>query len=162
MRYFDWRITLLLLLSTGQVAELTEFTKQWTKEAGSDQSTLDAFRLLSQKSFDAKKLFEDVNAIQMKVSAVNSTYNFFCHVLMCATTCAQTSDDSAMRLEGTDIEGYLAHQHDMIILTAIEEAKQGAEDHVQEMQRRCVTGTDCHPILACFGRQCHLRNPSTS
>ena len=41
-----------------------------------------------------------------------------------------------MRLEGTDIEGYLAHQHDMIILTAIEEAKQGAEDHVQEMQRR--------------------------
>lgn len=41
-----------------------------------------------------------------------------------------------MRLEGTDIEGYLAHQHDMIILTAIEEARQGAEDHVQEMQRR--------------------------
>lgn len=41
-----------------------------------------------------------------------------------------------MRLEGTDIEGYLAHQHDMIILTAIEEAKQGAEDHIQEMQRK--------------------------
>jgi len=95
------------------VAELTEFSKQWTKDPSIGQNNLDAFRLLSQKNFDAKKLFEDVSNIQVK-----------------------TSDDSAVRLEGTDIEGYLAHQHDMIILTAIEEAKQGAEDHVQEMQRR--------------------------
>ena len=51
-----------------QVAELTEFSKQWAKESVNDQSNLDAFRLLSQKNFDAKKLFEDVSAIQVKVS----------------------------------------------------------------------------------------------
>lgn len=59
-----------------------------------------------------------------------------------------------MRLEGTDIEGYLQHQHDMIILTAIEEARQGAEDHVQEMQRRyacwCALGGCCDILIDCF------------
>lgn len=47
---------------------MTEFSKQWAKESVNDQSNLDAFRLLSQKNFDAKKLFEDVSAIQVKVS----------------------------------------------------------------------------------------------
>jgi len=46
---------------------LTEFSKQWAKESVNDQGNLDAFRLLSQKNFDAKKLFEDVSAIQVKV-----------------------------------------------------------------------------------------------
>lgn len=41
-----------------------------------------------------------------------------------------------MGLEGTDLEGYLAHHHDMIILTSIEESRQLAEQHLQSMQRR--------------------------
>ena len=41
-----------------------------------------------------------------------------------------------MLLEGVDIEGYLAHHHDMIILTAIEDAKCNTEDDVTEIQRR--------------------------
>lgn len=46
-----------------------------------------------------------------------------------------------MGLEGTDLEGYLAHHHDMIILTSIEESRQLAEQHLQNMQRRYVTYT---------------------
>jgi hypothetical protein len=41
-----------------------------------------------------------------------------------------------MRLEGADLEGYLAHHHDMIILTSIEESRRLAEQHVQNMHRR--------------------------
>ena len=48
------------------------------------------------------------------------------------------NDSSSVRLEGTDIEGYLAHHHDMIILTTIEDVRRGAEDHMHEMQRRLV------------------------
>jgi len=102
------------------VSELTEFSKQWNREASAHHgvttdpsSNMEAFRMLSQKNFDAKKLLEDVNSIHVKVV-----------------------DDSTARLEGTDIDGYLAHHHDMIILTAIDEARHGAEDHVHEMQRR--------------------------
>ena len=43
-----------------------------------------------------------------------------------------------MGLEGTDLEGYLAHHHDMIILTSVEESRQLAEQHLQSMQRRHV------------------------
>lgn len=49
-------------------------------------------------------------------------------------------NSSTVRLEGTDIEGYLAHHHDMIILTTIEDVRRGAEDHMHDMQRRCVDG----------------------
>ena len=47
------------------------------------------------------------------------------------------NDSSTIRLEGTDIEGYLAHHHDMIILTTIEDVRRGAEDHMHDMQSRC-------------------------
>lgn len=40
------------------------------------------------------------------------------------------------RLEATDIDGYLAHNHDLIILSAVDEAKRGAEDDVREISRR--------------------------
>jgi len=46
---------------------LTEFSRQWARESVDDQGNLEAFRLLSQKNFDAKKLFEDVSSIQVKV-----------------------------------------------------------------------------------------------
>lgn len=52
--------------------------------------------------------------------------------------CAQTRDD-ASSLEGTTLEGYLAHHRDMILLTAVEEAKQLSEEYIQETQRRWVT-----------------------
>ena len=47
------------------------------------------------------------------------------------------------RLEATDIDGYLAHNHDLIILTAIDEAKRGAEDDVREISRRLVNQSLC-------------------
>lgn len=50
------------------MAELTEFSKQWGKDGNDEQSNLDAFRLLSQKNFDARKLFEDVSSINVKVT----------------------------------------------------------------------------------------------
>lgn len=40
------------------------------------------------------------------------------------------------RLEGTDIEGYLSHHHDMIILSAIDEARRVAEKDVSDIQKR--------------------------
>jgi hypothetical protein len=40
------------------------------------------------------------------------------------------------RLEATDIDGYLAHNHDLIILSAVDEARRGAEDDVREISRR--------------------------
>ena len=40
------------------------------------------------------------------------------------------------RLEGTDIEGYLSHHHDMIILSAIDEARRVAEKDVADTQKR--------------------------
>ncbi|KAJ1431638.1 hypothetical protein B484DRAFT_478882 [Ochromonadaceae sp. CCMP2298] len=99
------------------VAELTEYSKQWSSEGSSGADNLEAFRLLGQKHFDAKQLMEDVMRISIP-----------------------SPDDSLLHLEGTDIEGYLAHHHDMIVLTAVEEARQGAEEHVQEMQRRWHAG----------------------
>jgi hypothetical protein len=106
------------------VSELTEYSKQWNREGSgysgygsgsgiSGADNMEAFRLLGQKHFDAKQLLEDVLRISIP-----------------------STDDSLLHLEGTDIEGYLAHHHDMIVLTAVEEARQGAEEHVQEMQRR--------------------------
>jgi hypothetical protein len=39
-------------------------------------------------------------------------------------------------LEGTDLEGYLAHHHDMIILTAIEESRQIGDNYLYETQQK--------------------------
>ncbi len=44
--------------------------------------------------------------------------------------------DPTERFEGTDIEGYLAHHHDLIILSAIDEARISSEHDVQETQSR--------------------------
>eukprot|EP01038_Epipyxis_sp_PR26KG_P006682 gene6682-9166_t len=95
------------------VAELTEGSKQLSRQNFNENSKLEAYRLLSQKNFDLKRLREDVNSVVIK-----------------------TVDDSELKLEGADIEGYLAHHHDMIILGAIDEANRGSEDDVAEMQRR--------------------------
>lgn len=54
------------------------------------------------------------------------------------------------RLEATDIEGYLAHNHDLIILTAIDEAKRGAEDDVREISRRSVNLFICLSVCPSF------------
>lgn len=41
-----------------------------------------------------------------------------------------------MRLEGVDIEGYLAHHHDMIVLKSINDAMKEADRNAQAMHRR--------------------------
>jgi hypothetical protein len=48
----------------------------------------------------------------------------------------QTPTDTSVRFAGTDIEGYLAHHHDMIILSTIDNAKASFEGDAQEMQQR--------------------------
>ncbi len=47
-----------------------------------------------------------------------------------------SSVQDSLTLEGTDLEGYLAHHHDMILLTAIEESRQIGENYLYEMQQR--------------------------
>lgn len=44
--------------------------------------------------------------------------------------------DATEKLESTDIEGYLAHHHDIILLGAVEDARRAAEDDAQTMERR--------------------------
>lgn len=44
--------------------------------------------------------------------------------------------DVTEKLESTDIEGYLAHHHDIIILGAVEDARRAIEDDAQAMERR--------------------------
>jgi hypothetical protein len=58
-----------------------------------------------------------------------------------------------VRFEGTDIEGYLAHHHDMIMLSTADNAKRGAEEDAQEMQVRSVCSTSVQCMVAgslCF------------
>jgi hypothetical protein len=40
------------------------------------------------------------------------------------------------RLEGTDIEGYLLHHHEMIVFSAIDEARKIADEDVIHIQRK--------------------------
>eukprot|EP01041_Mallomonas_annulata_P004894 gene4894-9761_t len=72
-----------------------------------------ALRLLAQHTFDAEGLNKEVNTIELKPQY-----------------------DPQEKLDSTDIEGYLAHHHDMIILTALDEAKRIAEEDIHDMQRR--------------------------
>jgi hypothetical protein len=74
-----------------------------------DECSLDdASRLLSTKNFDLNFSSKFVN----------------------------TNDDSlVMKLEGTDIEGYLAHHHDLVLLAAIDESRRNCERDIEEMQR---------------------------
>lgn len=44
--------------------------------------------------------------------------------------------DAAEKLDSTDIEGYLAHHHDIIILGAIEDARRASENDADAMERR--------------------------
>ena len=43
------------------------------------------------------------------------------------------------KLESTDIEGYLAHHHDIIILGAVEDARRASEVDADAMERRYST-----------------------
>lgn len=42
------------------------------------------------------------------------------------------------RLEGTDIEGYLLHHHEMIIFSAIDEARKIADEDIQRIQQKYI------------------------
>ena len=99
------------------VVELDEASKALGSSSSSllaqGQDLMGAVRLLSQRNFDAVRWSQDVENL-----SVQATYN------------------PAEHLEATDIDGYLSHHHDMIILTAIDEAKRGAEYDVREMHRR--------------------------
>lgn len=51
-----------------QVVELSEASKQLAQSSSRDQNNIDAFRFLTQKNFDAKQLYEDVNSMVVNVS----------------------------------------------------------------------------------------------
>ncbi len=84
-----------------------------------------AFRLFSQHSFDAEGLMREVNSMELKVTV----WIFFCNLLKAQYAPVE-------RLEGTDIEGYLSHHHDMIILSAIDESRKIAEEDANTTQRK--------------------------
>ena len=77
-----------------------------------NRAELAAYRLLSQRAYDAEGLRREINNIQLK-----------------------TQLDPSERLESTDIEGYLAHQQDLIIWTAIGGSRRSAEENVLALQR---------------------------
>ncbi len=72
-----------------------------------------ALRLFSQHSFDAEGLMREVNSMELKAQYA-----------------------PVERLEGTDIEGYLSHHHDMIILSAIDESRKIAEEDANTTQKK--------------------------
>jgi hypothetical protein len=41
-------------------------------------------------------------------------------------------------LEGIDLEGYLSHHHDMIVLNAIDSTSRVTEEYVKEEQQKYV------------------------
>jgi hypothetical protein len=69
--------------------------------------------LLSERKFDSDGLTHDISSMDFEAVV-----------------------DAAEKLESTDIEGYLAHHHDIIILGAVEDARRAAEDDAQTMERR--------------------------
>ena len=46
--------------------------------------------------------------------------------------------DPVERLEGIDLEGYLSHHHDMIVLNAIDSTSRVTEEYVKEEQQKYV------------------------
>ncbi|CAM9491360.1 unnamed protein product [Choristocarpus tenellus] len=68
--------------------------------------------LLSRKRFDPEALERDVDAVQL-----------------------QGQYQPLQPLGETDIEGYLAHHHDMIMVTAVEETRRAAEESALIRQR---------------------------
>jgi hypothetical protein len=48
----------------------------------------------------------------------------------------QTAYDPCGSLEGVDLDGYLAHHHDMIVLNAIDHTIRQTEDCVKYSQRK--------------------------
>ncbi|KAL6074513.1 Nucleoporin nup93 [Balamuthia mandrillaris] len=89
------------------------------KVSGADKSATKNMgqSLLAEKRFDAEKLARSLNAINLK-----------------------TTFGPLEPLSETDVEGYLKHEHNMIILTAIQEAKNETitrfkENYVRNMER---------------------------
>ena len=75
-----------------------------------------AYRLLAKGAYDAERHMREINNIQLK-----------------------TQLDPSERLDNTDIEGYLQHHQDLILLTAIDGARQSAEENVQALQRNWIS-----------------------
>ena len=88
-------------------------TKEDPRSGRSGRYDQNAFRLLASRGYDAEGLMRDISSHQV-----------------------ETEIDPTDRLEDTDIEGYLAHHHDMIVLMALEESKRAAADNMREVQRR--------------------------
>ena len=68
---------------------------------------------MSERKFDSEGLTYDINNLDFEAGI-----------------------DSSDKLESTDIEGYLAHHHDIIILGAVEDARRAAEKDAQAAEQR--------------------------
>ena len=64
---------------------------------------------------------------------MHKCFSLFCSVFVC-----QVHSEPLQALEGTDIEGYLSHHHDMIFLSVIDEARKKTEKDVRSTQMRYV------------------------
>ena len=96
-----------------RVAELHEKLKDLAEGDAPQLSEKMGQRLLLSRGYDADSLTEEINTMDFEII-----------------------ENAAEKLESTDIEGYLAHHHDMIILGAIEDARRAAEDDAQDAERR--------------------------
>ncbi|CAM9251977.1 unnamed protein product, partial [Chrysoparadoxa australica] len=78
---------------------------QTLAHGGTSAAEQSALRLLSTRNFDAEQLGTEVTSMQLQ-----ATY------------------EPLEPLGETDIDGYLAHHHDMIVVTAVQEANKAAQD----------------------------------
>jgi hypothetical protein len=74
-------------------------------------------------------------------------------------------DSSAERLDCTDLDGYLSHHHDMIILTAINDARRSAQERERSIQRKWLQEnwqSSRQRFLESLGHRPHMRTLAPS
>lgn len=81
--------------------------------SSTESNTDDAFRLLARNNFNIEALHNDVQAVKCLDDQI-----------------------SLKKLQETNIDSYLAHHHDMIIFSTINEARKSSESEFKVLQGR--------------------------
>lgn len=114
-----------------QVSELSEASKLL---AESVESTVGkTYRSFESEDLNAKNLMSQVNSIRLRVS------DYLCPSLVAYLDFKMfpvQAKEETVGFETTNLEGYLAHHRDMIVLTAIEESRKLADDYLEETRKR--------------------------
>ena len=92
------------------------FSERERGKSRGDKGDMAAYRLLSKRGYDAEGLLRDMHSFQLQTQL----------------------DHSVENLESFDIEGYLQHHQELIVLTAISGARRSAEENVQKLQKNWI------------------------